>query len=91
MTKTICQSFMALVVWAAKQYHADDEHFKMRHLQTAVKNAKLLSDYVRFNEEYIKAKEAYKKEGAGRKELLGARRRFHQARDTLKKFLAENE
>jgi hypothetical protein len=91
MVKVICQSFMALVVWAAKQYHADDEHFKKTHLKTAVLNAKLLSDYVRENESYIKAKEGYKTEGSGRADLLKAKKRFGTARKELHDFLAKND
>lgn len=91
MVKVICQSFMALVVWAAKQYHADDEHFKAHHLKIAIQNAKLLSDYVRANEQYLAAKEEYKTEGSGRSNLLKTKRRFANARKDLQEFLKQNE
>ena len=89
--KVICQAYMALIVWAIGQYDKSDSHFRKHHLDVAMENAKLLQDYVLFNEMYLKEKERYKKEGAGRSSLLKAHRRFLTIRGRLHEFLQKHE
>lgn len=89
--KVICQSFMALIVWAIGQYDKSDDHFRKQHLDIALRNAKLLQEYVRHNEEYLEEKERFKKEGAEKTPLLMAQRRFKIARKKLKDFLQAHE
>ena len=89
--KVTCQAFMALMVWAIGQYDKSDDHFRKTHLEIALKNAKLLQDYVYLNEEYLVAKEVFKKEGDKKTPLLAAHRRFKMARKNLLQFLSEHE
>lgn len=89
--KVVCQAFMALIVWAIGQYDKSDDHFRKTHLEMALKNAKLLQDYVRLSEEYLTEKERFKREGAEKTPLLAAQRRFRLARKRLMDFLQEHE
>ena len=89
--KTVCQSFMALMVWAIGQYDKSDAHFRAKHSEKAVENAQLMQAYIVYNEMWLDEKEKYAREGKGMKRLLKARNRFMIARTKLNRVLKENE
>lgn len=89
MTTTESQSLMALIVWSTGSYQQGYDHFKANHLDTALENYNLLLNYITCNEEYLREKENFKKDGSVKTPLVNAQRRFNRARKKLLEFVAE--
>lgn len=87
--KIVCQSFMALVVWASGGYEQGDDHFKKVHLDSAIINVKLLKNYVMANEMLIEQKMIFKKDGVNKTPLLNAQKRFRTARKELLEYVGQ--
>lgn len=83
------QSLMALIVYSIGSYQQGHDHFKARHLDSALENYNLLKDYVVCNEKYIEEKENFKKDGSAKTPLVNAQRGFKKARKKLLDFVAE--
>jgi len=83
------QSLMALIVLSIGSYQQGYDHFKANHLDTALENYKLMKNYIACNEEYLREKEYFKKDGSVKTPLINAQRRFNRARKKLLEFVAE--